>query len=177
MKRLVLAVLTASVLGLFGEQQVCAQAFGTQPFGTQPSQFGTYSPPYYYPPVSPYLNILRGGVGGAGINYFTLTQPQFQTANSLLQLQDQANLLGLQQQALLAQGGLYAPGVYGQGLPGAGLLGQGLVAPGLLNAALLSGGTGQSNGLGGLTTGHPVLFGSTGIYYNSQPVRGATVPR
>ena len=190
MNRLVLAALTTAGLGLFAEQRACAQVFGAQPFQTQPFQFGTYSQPavapYYYPAVSPYLNILRGGVGGAGINYYTLTVPQFQTANALIGLQDQTNMLGMQQQALLMQSGLYGQGLYGQGLYGqglygqglygTGLLGQGLVAPGLLNSGL-TGGTGLTTGLGGLTTGHPVLFGSTGIYYNSQPVRGATVPR
>ena len=195
MKRLVLTVLTASVLALFGEQQAHAQ-------------FGYYAPPatspYFSPPISPYLNILRGGIGGAGINYYTLTVPQFQTAGSLMQLQDQTNLLSTQQQLLLGQSGLFGQGfsgqglfgqgfsgqgLYGQGLVGSGLVGSGLVAPGLLNAGLLNSGlltsglgagglTNGLGGLGGLTTGHPVLFGTTGFYFNSQPVRGLqTVPR
>ena len=200
MKRLILAVLTASVLGLHGEQRASAQVFGASPFQSQPFQFGTYSQPavspYYYPAVSPYLNILRGGIGGAGINYYNFTLPQFQTAGSLLQLQNQTNMLTQNQQMLL-QGGMFGPGMYGQGmygpgmygpgmsgqglygqgLYGQGLLGQGLVAPGVLNSGLMMGGTGQTSGLGGLTTGHPTLFGTTGFYYNSQPVRGATVPR
>jgi hypothetical protein len=48
-------------------------------------------------PVSPYLNVLRQG-SPAGVNYYDLVRPQFQTQNSILALQGQVTTLGNQVQ-------------------------------------------------------------------------------
>ncbi len=50
------------------------------------AQIGVYSPPVINPrpPVSPYLNILRGN---PAVNYYGIVRPQQQTAQQLSQLQ------------------------------------------------------------------------------------------
>lgn len=46
------------------------------------------------PPVSPYLNILRGGAP-AGVNYYNLVQPQLQFYSAINQLQVQQQQQGV----------------------------------------------------------------------------------
>ena len=56
--------------------------------GTAPAQPPVYQQPpraQTAPPVSPYLNMTRGG--NPAINYETLVRPQIETARSLEQLQ------------------------------------------------------------------------------------------
>lgn len=43
------------------------------------------------PTFSPYLNLLRGGGGGAGINYFGLVRPEIQMRQQANSLQQQLN--------------------------------------------------------------------------------------
>jgi hypothetical protein len=52
--------------------------------------------PFYRPPVSPYLNLMRPGL--SGINYYGLVRPQVDAATAIQQLQQQ-------QLALAAAGG------------------------------------------------------------------------
>jgi hypothetical protein len=47
----------------------------------------------YQPPVSPYINILRGGAPPA-INYFNIVQPQLEFNAAIGQLQTQQNIQG-----------------------------------------------------------------------------------
>ena len=49
------------------------------------------------PPVSPYINVLRGGAA-AGVNYYNIVQPQLQFYSAINQLQAQQQ----QQQAAIA---------------------------------------------------------------------------
>jgi hypothetical protein len=55
---------------------------------------GQYTPPQVQarPPLSPWLNLNRAGAP-PGVNYGTLVQPQFQTAQQLRSLQNQQTLL------------------------------------------------------------------------------------
>jgi hypothetical protein len=84
MKRLGLAAFAALVVCCLSGQPVQAQ-FGRY---TRPQTM-----PYYRPPVSPYLNLLRGGGAAAGINYYTLTRPQIQTYTQLQTLQSEVQTL------------------------------------------------------------------------------------
>jgi hypothetical protein len=146
MKRLVLTVIAAWAWGGLDGKPAQAQFTPTRP----------QTSPFYQPPVSPYLNILRGGPLGMATGYYTLTRPQFQMGNQLLNLQ--SGLLNLQQQA--------------------GVLN-------LQQAALLSGitTTGTPTGLAttpaslGLTTGHPTSFFNYGHYYNFPNVQGRSLGR
>ncbi|HWG42139.1 MAG TPA: hypothetical protein VN688_05085 [Gemmataceae bacterium] len=47
----------------------------------------------YQPPISPYINILRGGAPAA-INFFNIVQPQLAFDNAINQLQMQQNSMG-----------------------------------------------------------------------------------
>jgi len=69
---------------------------------------GGYNPPQMQsrPPVSPYLNLNRGGTQ-PGINYYGLVRPQQQTAQQLQNLQGQQNALAGE---LNLGGGMVAPG-------------------------------------------------------------------
>ena len=58
----------------------------------QPNPMGQLGGPLQSP-ISPYINILRGGAPAA-VNYFNLVQPQLQFNASIGQLQSQQNLLG-----------------------------------------------------------------------------------
>jgi hypothetical protein len=66
--------------------------------GRAHAQFGLPQPPtnpYLQPPVSPFLNINRGG-GNPAVNYFGIVQPQLQTAQQLQALQmQQAQMMQL----------------------------------------------------------------------------------
>jgi hypothetical protein len=76
MKRFMLACTLATGLGLLTAGQR-AQAQVQLP--------GPPQNPYIQPPVSPFLNINRGG--NAAINYFGIVQPQLQTVQQLQALQ------------------------------------------------------------------------------------------
>jgi len=143
MKRLVLTAIAATACWCLLEQR--AQA-----------QFGYVRPqtsPFYRPPVSPYLNILRGGPLGPATGYYTLTRPQFEAFGQLGQLQTDLQSVQAAQQAALLPGGALA-GLPGAGIPGAGLPGAGLPTT-------------------GLTTGHPVRFFSLSPYYGGFGGAGA----
>jgi hypothetical protein len=160
MKRLVLAAITASAMWAFLDgQRLQAQQPVTRP----------QTSPFFNPPVSPFLS-LRSGFGNPAVNYFNITQPQFATGNALLQLQNQAGFLQLQQQGLLTGAGIYNPalsgGLFNPGLYNSALLNSGLLTPGLATPGLT-----PTTSLGGFTTGHPVLYNSYSPWYTSNPVR------
>jgi hypothetical protein len=137
MKRILLTVAVLGVWGLFGAGSARAQGL------VRPLPL-----PGPRSPVSPFLNLNRGGL--PAVNYFDLVRPQIDTANYLQQLQAQQTLLG---QAILAQ-----PSLFGQQV----LLGPGAAVPA---------GVAQQPALGQplqtpLITGHPARFFSYGQYYN-----------
>jgi hypothetical protein len=72
--------------------------------GPARAQFGYYSPPQTSPfpraPISPYLNLARGG--NPAINYYGLVRPQVEFQQSLFGLQQQVSGLG-QTQALQSE--------------------------------------------------------------------------
>jgi len=88
MKRL---VLTAIVL--------CVWWGTVQPAHAQFIYTPPQTSPFYRPPVSPYLNVLRGGPFGAATGYYTITRPQIQAFGQIQALQ--SDLLSLQQGATL----------------------------------------------------------------------------
>ncbi len=146
MKQLMLAVIVASVWWGTDVKSAHAQFIYTRP----------QTSPFYQPPVSPYLNLLRGGPLGAATGYYTLTRPQFQMAGQLqnlqsgvLNLQQQAGVLNLQQAALLS-------GVAPTGTP------TGLTT---------------TTGTLGLTTGHPATFFNYGHYYTFPNLQGRGLGR
>jgi hypothetical protein len=51
------------------------------------------TPGYLTPPVSPYLNLLRGGTS-AGVNYYGIVRPEIEFRNSIQSLQQQVNTVG-----------------------------------------------------------------------------------
>jgi len=57
------------------------------------SQAPAQMPGPYQPPISPYINILRGGASPA-INYFNIVQPQLQFNDAIGQLQTQQTSMG-----------------------------------------------------------------------------------
>jgi hypothetical protein len=67
--------------------------------GTARAQFGYYSPPptspFPHAPISPYLNLARGG--NSAINYHGLVRPQVGFQQSIFGLQQQVSGLGQQQ--------------------------------------------------------------------------------
>lgn len=81
-------VLTAGLLLGLAPQAVRAQAY--VPPATSP---------FPKPPVSPYLNLFRGGP--PGINYYGLVRPQEQTGTALWQLQQRQQQLAAGQVALV----------------------------------------------------------------------------
>jgi hypothetical protein len=102
MKRFMLACTLASGLGLLAAGQR-AQAQVQLP--------GPPQNPYIQPPVSPFLNINRGG--NAAINYFGIVQPQIQTVQQLQALQfQQAQMMqmGIGTTDMTALGGMSATG-------------------------------------------------------------------
>ncbi len=72
--------------------------------GTARAQFGYYSPPATSPfprsPISPYLNLARGG--NPAINYYGLVRPEIQFQQSIYGLQQQVGGLS-QMQALQSE--------------------------------------------------------------------------
>ena len=77
--------------------------------GSASAQFQYFQPqtaPFSQPPVSPYLNLFRGG--NPGINYYGLVRPQVQAAQTFQQLQLQQQLQAQQsaQQAAVSQQGI-----------------------------------------------------------------------
>jgi hypothetical protein len=90
MKRFVLACTLATLLGVLAAGERAQAQVGLP----QPPQN-----PLLQPPVSPFLNINRGG-GNPAVNYFGIVQPQLQTVQQLQALQ--------MQQAQMAQMGLGA---------------------------------------------------------------------
>ncbi len=78
---------------------VCAWAGTVQPAQAQFIYTQPQTSPFYRPPVSPYLNVLRGGPLGAATGYFTITRPQIQAFGQIQALQ--SDLLSLQQGAAL----------------------------------------------------------------------------
>ena len=139
MKRLVLTALTMCAWWGLDARRADAQVIYTRP----------QTSPFYQPPVSPYLNILRGGPLGPATGYYTLTRPQLQFGNQLQNLQ--FGLLGLQQQ----QAALLSGGTTPLGLPA------GTTPPGTL----------------GVTTGHPVGFFNYGRYYTFPNLQGRGLGR
>jgi len=150
MKRLVLTAIAVCVWWGAGVQPARAQFINTRP----PTS------PFYQPPVSPYLNILRGGPLGPATGYYTLTRPQIEAFGQLQNLQ--SGILSLQQQQAIL--GMQQPGLLG--------LQTGLV-PGTATT-LAPTGLATTTGTLGLTTGHPVTFFNYGRYYTfpNAPGRG-----
>jgi hypothetical protein len=98
MKRLMRAAIALTgLVGLIGPSAAHAQA----PFGRPPVN------QYTRPPISPYLNLFRGG--NPAINYYDLVRPQ----------QDFAAAIQMQQQALFGPQALTGVGA-GPGLPPTG---------------------------------------------------------
>jgi hypothetical protein len=94
MKRLSLAAL--ALMALAAPEALAQPRVGQRPPVNQ----------FQRPPVSPSLNLLRGG--NPGVNYYTLVRPQVDTNRALLQLQ--------QQQLALSQAGQpLAPMMLGSG--------------------------------------------------------------
>jgi hypothetical protein len=102
MKRIVQACVLATGLGVLAAgERASAQVMLPGP----PQN------PYIQPPVSPFLNINRGG--NPAINYFGIVQPQFQTAQQLQALQyQQAQMLqmGIGNPDMTALGGMSVTG-------------------------------------------------------------------
>jgi hypothetical protein len=82
MKRLAMCAAVGAVLALSA--------------GAARAQFGYYSPPQTSPfpraPISPYLNLARGG--NPAINYYGLVRPQVEFQQSIFGLQQQVSGLG-----------------------------------------------------------------------------------
>jgi hypothetical protein len=78
MKRFVLACTLATGLGVLAPPGQVQAQYGLP---------GMPQNPYIRPPVSPYLNLTRGG--NPAVNYFGLVQPQLQTTEQLQMLQMQ----------------------------------------------------------------------------------------
>jgi len=105
----------------FGLACVLPQAATAQTVGSYPWRAPTSSP------VSPYLNLNRGGSGNAGINYFSLVRPQIET---------QKNIASINQELFQM-----APGAFGSGALGtstgmgasSGFTGQENAAPSFMN--------------------------------------------
>jgi hypothetical protein len=76
MKSLKLFLTAAMALAVFG------------PTGRVHAQWGPYNPP-----ISPYINIIRGGSSPA-VNWFNIVQPQLEFNSAIGQLQSQQNALG-----------------------------------------------------------------------------------
>jgi hypothetical protein len=142
---------SAAILGLL--VAVMGSQAHAQPMGG-PSQ----------PPVSPYINILRGGAP-AGVNYFNIVQPQLDFNNAIGQLQTQQNGMG---QAMAMGNTLgtttghpvmfgnlshyysvqrMGAGMGGMGMGGGGMGGMG--AGGMGGVGGMSGGMGGMGGMGG----------------------------
>jgi hypothetical protein len=157
--RVLLKVSFAMVVGLLIAPPCLAQLPGLP--GQQPG-FGQSSQPQ----LSPYLNLLRPGAS-AGINYYTLVRPQFQTQSAFLSLQSQLNpltanangmdmtpttggMFGFQNARIYYQN-LYMFNGYGTG-PGSGT---GTGRSGMGGMAGMSGMSGMGTGMGGAGTGVP----------------------
>jgi hypothetical protein len=72
--------------------------------GQASAQFQYFQPqtaPFSQPPVSPYLNMFRGG--NPGINYYGLVKPQVQAAQTFQQLQLQQQVQAQQVQQAASQ--------------------------------------------------------------------------
>jgi hypothetical protein len=141
MKRLMLTAIAACAWWGLDVKPAQAQFIYTRP----------QTSPFYQPPVSPYLNVLRGGALGPATGYYTLTRPQMQFGgqlqtlqSGLLSLQQQAGVLNLQQAALLS-------GLTTTGTPT---------------------GLATTTGSLGLTTGHPASFFNYGHYYTFPNTQG-----
>ena len=124
-------------------------------------QIGSYTPPSVSPrpPISPYLNLNRGG-GNAAMNYFGIVRPQMENQQAIQNLQQQnqqtQGVLQTQGNPLIYEemaptghrlggffnyghffplyyqgtGGATAPGLTGTGIVGPGLAGQGVAGQG-----------------------------------------------
>ncbi|HTU19292.1 MAG TPA: hypothetical protein VMG10_14625 [Gemmataceae bacterium] len=77
-------------------------AMGLMTFGMAGHVHAQMGMGLYNPPVSPYLNILRGGASPA-INWFNIVQPQMQFGNAIGALEAQQGVLG---QAVASQNAL-----------------------------------------------------------------------
>jgi hypothetical protein len=103
MKRFVVACTLAIGLGVLASAGQAQAQYGLP---------GMPQNPYVRPPISPYLNLNRGG--NPAINYFGLVQPQLQTTEQLQMLQMQQT-----QMAQLGFGGTdpnaAAPGITASG--------------------------------------------------------------
>jgi hypothetical protein len=120
--------------------------------GQASAQFQYFQPqtsPFYQPPVSPYLNLFRGG--NPGINYYGLVRPQVQAQQNLQQLQLQQQLQAQQQaqQMQSQQAILLSPATQMSPLPTTG-------HPAYFNAAGLFFGS-----IPGRTGGTPTITGGT----------------
>jgi hypothetical protein len=121
----------------------------------------------YQPPISPYININRGGASPA-VNYFNIVQPQLQFNEAIGQLEQQQGALG---QAVSNQAGLGAAtghptsfgnyshyyrmrsggmGGGGMGMGGMGGMGGGMGMGGMGGGM---GGMGMGGGMGGMGMG------------------------
>jgi hypothetical protein len=118
--------------------------------GQASAQFQYFQPqtaPFYQPPVSPYLNIFRGG--NPGINYYGLVRPQVQAQQNLQQLQLQQQFQAQQQvqQAQSQQAILLSPAAQTGPLPTTG------------HPAYFNGTNRFFNSIPGRTTGIPTIAG------------------
>jgi len=136
----------------------------------QPNALGSAGGPYQSP-ISPYINILRGGAFPA-VNYYNIVQPQLQFNAAIGQLQTQQNLLS---QAISNPNVLGEttghPTAFGNwthyySYQGVGIGGGGTGRPGMAGAGIGMGiggmGTG-SMGMGGTGTGG-LRTGASGTY-------------
>ena len=206
MKRLVLAALTASVLALFGEQQARSvrllraaghvalllsadqsvpeppprrhrrgryQLLHADRAAVSDGQLADAAPGTDQPAEHPAATAVgagrsvRPGVRRHGLRWRGLRRRGLRRSG--------AAWLGLRRRGLRRRGAAWlGPLRSGPLRPGAARLG---AAHGRPDDGRFDDGR-SDVGPGGLTTGHPVRFGTTGFYYNSQPVRGlTTVPR
>ena len=136
-------------------------AFGTA--GRAHAQMGPYNPP-----ISPYINILRGGASPA-VNWFNIVQPQLEFNSALGMVQSQQNAMGqaISSNALGATTGHpvmfgnyshYYPmrrggmGMGGMGMGGMGMGGMGMGGMGMGGMGM--GGMGMGGmGMGGMGMG------------------------
>jgi hypothetical protein len=111
--------------------------------------------PAYNPPVSPYLNLIRGGAS-PGLNYYNIVQPQIQFQSEITGLQQQTGALQAQQSAVgpgtsLATGHMVAFGNWSHYYARRGMAGIGGGMYGGMGRGMGGiGGMGRGMGMGGM---------------------------